>query len=176
MNPLNTLLPACQCQQHALGAVTDVVKLGGRTYSIDQLLDKVLVASGPIRVYDRPGGNVMFTVSSGQSVGKIYSFNRPSATNGGQFWLQFDHPTAKWPNGVPKAAWITSDSYVDTRVLETQGTQTLKQQMEAEKEKAERQEDPVSYYLKKFGLPVLLIAGGIYTSVQLGKTVIEKKL
>ncbi len=153
-----------------------MVKLGGRTYSIDQLLDKVLVASGPIRVYDRPGGNVMYTVSSGQSVGKIYSFNRPSATNGGQFWLQFDHPTAKWPNGVPKAAWITSDSYVDTRVLETQGTQTLKQQMEAEKEKAERQEDPVSYYLKKFGLPVLLIAGGIYTAVQLGKTVIEKKL
>lgn len=78
--------------------------------------------------------------------------------------------------GWPKSFYIASDSGVDIKTLETQGTQTLKQQIDAEKEKAEREQDPVGYYLKKFGLPLLLIGGGFYAAVQLGKSVIEKKL
>lgn len=156
--------------------VTDLVTLGGKTYAVDQLLDKVLVANGPIKVYNKPGGIVLYTVGAGQSVGKIYSYNRPSATNGGQFWLEFDHPTDKWPNGVPKAVYITSDNYVSTQALETQGALTLEDQAKAEAEQKAKQTDPVGYYLKKYGLPVLLIGGGIYLAATFGKAFITAKL
>lgn len=158
-----------------LGAVTDVIKIGGKTYSVDALLDKVLVASGPVAIYSGSDfTKPIYIVKAGQSIGRIYSYIKPSAANGGRAMLSFDSPTEKWPNGVPKSYYAGADN-IDTTVLKDQGVLNLQEQVAKEAEEKLKNDSPMEYYIKKYAGKVLLTAGVIWGVVELGKVFIAKK-
>lgn len=159
-----------------IGAVTDIVTIGGKQYSIDALLDRVLVAAGPVKIYNGSDfTKPLYVVNNGNSVGKIYSYLRPSSRTGGRFMFMFDHPTEKHPNGTPKSYYAGSDN-IDTSVLAAQGTLTLEEQVKKEQEEKMKAESPIEYYISKYAGKVLLIGGLIYLASELGKQVIKQKV
>jgi len=71
---------------------------------------------------------------------------------------------------------LKDDNAISTQALKSQGILTVKQELAEQEAAAKREADPIGYYLKKFGLPVLLIGGGIYLASTYGKAVIKAKL
>ena len=57
-----------------------------------------------------------------------------------------------------------------------QGIKTLDQQVKEEQDQAARDADPLGYYLKKYGLPALLIGGGIFLAATYGKEFLKDKI
>ena len=60
--------------------------------------------------------------------------------------------------------------------MKDQGALTVAEEIKREQEEEMRRNNPVEYYLRKYGFKVLLIGGGIYVAVQLGKAFIAGKL
>lgn len=163
----------CDCHKPVLmglGNVTDYdqIKIGGTTYSVNQIIGKTLIAKVDTKLYSGTRGtpSVVGTVKAGQPIGIVYSYLRPDQADG-RSWLMFDS------NG--RFYFVPNEAASGTG-LKDQGALTLKDEIKKEQEEEERRNDPFGYYLKKYGIPALLLGGGIYAVVQLGKTVIEKKL
>lgn len=157
----------CDCQ---LGSVLayDQIKIGGKTYSVNQIIGKTITASVDTKLYSNPygQGRVVGTVKAGQPIGIVYSYFRPEQADG-RSWLMFDNGTTSFyvPNEVASGTG-----------LKDQGAITVADEIKKEQEEEARRNDPVGYYLKKYGLPVLLIGGGIYLAATYGKAFIQGKL
>lgn len=161
----------CPCQ---LGAVSDydVITIGGQKYSANQIVDKQIIASRDVVLYPslhKDDGK--FTVKAGQAIGTAFSYLLPSSANNptGKVALMFER-------GYNNFYWLKDDSAVSQAALKDQGTLTLKEEIKKENEALEKEADPIGYYLKKYGLPVLLIGGGIYLAATYGKAFITAKL
>jgi hypothetical protein len=174
--PMNGLgCPECggKCSMNGLGAVADYDKItvGGATYTANQLIGKTVVAKKETKLYSNPkgAGTVLGTVKTGQPFGIVYSYLRPEQTDG-RTWLMFD-------NG--KTSFFVPNEAVASTGLKEQGTKTVTQEVKEEEAKKEREEDPLSYYIKKFGVPAILIIGAIVilnTAAREGvKSVLNKK-
>lgn len=152
-----------------LGAITDIVKIGGQNYSVDAILDKIVTAKVSTKIYSRPGGNVVGTVAAGQAFGKVFSYLKPNSVlvPDGRTWLQFENANSYF---------FVPDEAVSPTVLKQQGVQTLEEQVQAEADEKLKQENPLEYYISKYAGKVLLTIGGIYLVAELGKAVIKKKL
>lgn len=166
----------CACQDKAmfygLGAVAnyDIITIGGQRYSVNQIIDKILIASRNTTVYSS-GFDVSkpkYTVRAGEPIGKVTSYLLPREGRKST-WLEVQTRAGYFyvPNEAVGGSVTT---------LKEQGAKTVAQEIKEETAKAEKDADPVGYYIKKFGLPALLIGGGIYLAATYGKEIIKAKL
>lgn len=159
---------------YGLGAVSDfdIITIGGQKYSANQIVDKQIIANRDVTLYPNlHKDDGKFTVKQGQVIGTVFSYLLPSATGNptGKVVLQFER-------GYNQFYWLKDDSAVSQTALKDTGTLTLTDELKQEEEEKQKQADPVGYYLKKYGLPVLLIGGGIYLAATFGKAFITAKL
>lgn len=173
----------CACQSPSpvgeglgmrLGAVSDydIITIGGQRYSANQIVDKQIIASRDVTLYPNlHKDDGKFTVKAGQAIGTVFSYLLPSSGSNptGKVALQFER-------GYNQFYWLKDDNAISQAALKDQGTLTLSEEVKKENEAAAIEADPVGYYLKKYGLPVLLIGGGIYLAATYGKAFITAKL
>ena len=168
----------CHCtpahQVNGLGATTDYDKItvGGKTYTANQLVDKTVIAAKDTKLYSNSSGTgaVVGVVKAGQPIGVVYSYIKPNqGSSDGRSWLMFESSTYNKFYYVPNEAASSSG-------LKEQGTKTLDQEVKEEEEKKEKDENPVGFYLKKYGLPALLIIGGIVIVGGIAKEAVKAKL
>ncbi len=157
------------CCTH-MGAVAnyDQIIIGGKAYTVNQILDKMITANADLSAYSRPGGTLLFKVSKGQVIGKVYSYLRPDQTSDGRAWLMFEKTYNNY-------FYVPADGAA-SKPLEQQGAKTVEQEIAEEKARQEKANDPVSYYFKKLAMPVLLGGGAIYLAASLGKEYVKGKL
>ena len=158
---------------HALAGVNDydIIIIGGKQFSANQLVDKNVVASKDVTLYPSLYNDAgKFTVKAGQSIGRVFSYLRPDNKSNptGKVVLQFETTYNKF-------FWLKDDRAVSQQALTDQGVKTVQQEVKEEAEKAAKDADPVGYYLKKFGLPVLAIGSAVYLAATYGKAYIMKK-
>lgn len=163
----------CNCQNIALGAVSDydVITVGGQQYSTNQILDKQLIAKAATPLYHSDFKTPFRTVAAGQPIGVVYSYLKPSGSTGKSALMLYDNTQY---TGTPY--YVLNEAQIDTQALQDQGTLTVSQEIQAEQDKLAQQNDPVGYYLKKFGLPALLIAGGVLLAATFGREFIKDKV
>lgn len=175
--PINMLngLGCDTCGGTCLGAVTDYdqITIGGKVYTVNQIIGKTVTAGKETKVYshNKGGGTVLATIKSGQPIGIVYSYARPEQADG-RSWLMFESNTGK-------IYWVPNEAVAATGLKE-QGTKTVVEEIKEEQDKKQREEDPISYYVKKFGIPAILIIGAIIivngAAKETVKGVISKKM
>lgn len=168
----------CECQKvnNAFGAVSDYdqIQIGGKTYTVNQIIGKTLIAAKDTKLYSGVKGtpSVIGTVKAGQPIGVVFSYITPDKADG-RSWLMFE---SSYVPGTAAKVYYAPNEVASGSGLTEQGTLTLEQERKKEEEERQKQNDPVGYYLKKYGLPVLLIGGGIYLAATYGKAFIQGKL
>lgn len=144
------------CGETCLGAVTDYdqIAIGGKLYTVNQIIDKTVIASRETKAYsnNKGAGTVLTTIKAGQPIGKVYSYARPEQADG-RSWLMFESTGGKF-------YWVPNEAVAGTGLKE-QGTKTVVEEVKEEQDKKEREDDPIGYYIKKFGFTAILIIGGI---------------
>lgn len=173
---MKTLGLACNYgQSNSLGSVTDydIIVVGGKRYSANQILDKQLIANGPVAIYRGSDFTKPYSVvKSGAIIGKVYSFIRLNQTTGqiakSQLLMFYD--------STNKPYYVKDDASVDSKFLQDQGALTVAEETKIEADEKYKNENPIMYYLKKVGLPVLLVGGGVYLAGTLGKEFIKSKV
>lgn len=172
---MRTISLGCACQQSMLGAVSDydVIIIGGKQYSANQILDKNFIASKAVKLYRGNDFNTPFTtIPAGQLIGKVYSYIKATQSTG----VRAGGALIEFLDNAGRSFYLKDDNAVSQTALKDQGTLTVAQEVEAEKAKLEKEADPVSYYFKKLGMPVLIGAGVIYLVATFGKTLIVSKV
>lgn len=163
-------LGCAQCGGTCLGAVTDYdqITIGGKVYTVNQIIGKTVTAAKETKAYsnNKGAGTVVATIKAGQPIGIVYSYARPDQADG-RSWLMFESGT--------KVYWVPNEA-VSASGLKEQGTKTVVEEIKEEKAKKEREEDPLSYYIKKFGVPALLIAGAIVIANTMAREGVKKVL
>lgn len=162
---------SCPCRQR-LGVITDydVIIIGGKKYSAKELYEKTptVFAGSDVRVYSNPSdGGFKYVTKAGNPIGKYYSYLLPTASRP-DGWIELQ-------TGPSTFVFVKNEALSKTSVAD-QGLKTLDQQVKEEQDQADRDADPYGYYLKKYGLPALLIGGGIYLVATYGKEFIKDKI
>ncbi len=176
----------CQCQsQIGLGDVAsdltnyDLITVGGKQYSANQIVDKDLTAASNVGLYSGSNFKTPFaTIKAGQHIGKVYSYIKPSQQIADQrdyvggLLMFYTDPT--FQSSSNRAYYVKDEAAINQSALKDQGTLTANDENKIVQDEQAKANDPVMYYLKKVGLPVLLIVGGGYAAVQFGKAFIDK--
>lgn len=177
MNTASRYGLGCNCQNlipvlgaRSMGAITDIVTIGGNQYSINQILDKNIIATRDTQTYSRPGGTKKSIVKAGQSIGQVYSYIKASSASSpdGRTWFQFDNGYLDY--------FFVPDEAVTATGLKDQGVMTVAEQVKAEADEKARIEDPIGYYVSKWLPRVLVIGGIIYLAGTYGKEFIKDKV
>ncbi len=169
---LNRYGLGCNCQTQ-LGAVSDydLIRIGGKDYSAGELVSKepTIFAQTDTKVYSSAFDNspVKYITKAGNPLGKFYSYLKPT-TNRTKAWLMLQ-------TGSNLFVFIPNET-VGSNAIANQGVKTVQDQLKEEAAAKEKENDPYTYYFKKLVVPVLLVGGGIYVAVQLGKTFIQQKV
>lgn len=162
----------CPCQNLSGALDYDLITIAGKQYSANQIVDKTIVASRDVTLYPSLFSDAgKFTVKAGQAIGKVFSFLLPSSKSNptGKVVLQFEREYNKY-------YWLKDDNAISVPALRDQGTVTLKDELAQEAEEEKRQNDPISYYIEKYGFKVLLIGGAIYLAATFGKEFLKNKM
>ncbi len=150
----------------------DVITIGGKQYSAEQILDTTLIAQGNVPLYLASNFKTPFlTIKAGQPIGKVYSYIRAdqsTAKIAGSPLLMFYLSDGTTP------FFVKDEAAISTQALTNAGVQTVAQQTAALQAQQDKQNNPIGYYLKTYGLKALLIGGGIYAGVQILKAYIDK--
>lgn len=132
-------------------------------YSADQIVGKSLFAKVPIELKRTPvdSATVIYTVSPGQRVGTVYSWNdvKPGVREN-LYWMFYDQ------NNKPYYA-EHKEGYFDIDSIKEQGGLTVKEQIEAEQRK---NEDTKTFIERMVKYGFLILAGTVVV-----KTLIAKK-
>jgi hypothetical protein len=164
----------CDCQNKPMamgfGAVSDydVIRIGGVDYSANQIVDKIITASKDVTVYRSLYNDTgKFNVKAGQPIGKVFSYLRAdnAANPTGKIVLIFE-------SAYNQDFYLKDDGAVSQSALKDQGTLNVKQETQLEQDAQKKEDDPVGYYLKKYGVPALLIIGGIVIVGGVAKTAV----
>lgn len=162
----------CPCTR-PLGSVSDydVIIIAGKKYSASELYDKkpTVTAGSDVNVYtgaydDAP---VKYVTKAGNIIGKYYSYLLPKAGRK-DAWVELQTG--------PETFVFVKNEALSSNAIADQGVKTVQQQLKEEEDQKNREADPVGYYLKKFGLPALLIGGAIYLAATYGKELIKTKI
>lgn len=160
-----------------LGAVSDydIITIGGNQFSVNQIIDKTLIAQGDVKVYTGAYDNapVKYITKAGNPLGKVYSYLNPNPNIGNGIarsdsWLELQ-------TGTNTFVFVRNESSLNTTALIDQGSLTVSQEVKQEQDAATKDADPIAYYFKKLAMPVLIGGGLIYAVVQLGKTFITNR-
>ena len=157
---------------HYIGDLTDTsipdINLGGTLYSLDQLLDKSLLATTTIQTYFIPkesATNKAYAINANETIGQIYGWVGGFDTSGnldGSIWLMFypkngDATTAIQIND-PKSFYywkVKNGTGVSAQALNQQGALSVPQQVaEAAAKKANESMDifdKIGVLLKTYG-------------------------
>lgn len=149
----------CSCSS-PLGEVADydVIVVGGQKYSANQLVDAQLIAKNPVKLYRGSDFiNPYATVPSGQVIGRVYSYIKADQASA----QRAASPLLMFYDSSGKAFYVKDDRNIDTAFLREQGVKTVAEETKEELEQKKRESDPVGYYLKRYGVPALLIIGGL---------------
>lgn len=141
----------------------DQIRIGGGTYSANQLVGKSIRANANTKTYRGTTGDpakVITTVKGGEIIGKVASYIRPDQSVDGRSWLMFDlsqtqqslHPDWGYYFFVPNE--LVSDTG-----LKDQGTKTVTEEIKAEEDAKLKADSPMEYYIKKYAGKVLLGVG-----------------
>lgn len=172
---LNRSLGCADCggRCNSLGAVSnyDIITIGGKQYSANQIVDKTITASRDVTLFPslfKDDGK--FVVKSGQQIGKVISYLLPTSASNptGKVVLQFDRNYNNY-------FWLKDDNAISTQALKDQGTKTVKDELKEEQEQKEKEESPIEYYLKKYALPGILIIGGIVVVTVIAREFVRGK-
>lgn len=150
----------------------DQIKVGGKTYTVNQIIDKTITAATATKLYSGPRSNatVVGTVKAGQQIGVVFSYIRPDQADG-KSWLMFE---SSYTPGTAAKVYYVPNEVASGSGLKEQGTLTVDEEMKKEQEELEKQNEPVTYYFKKIGIPVLLIVGGILVVKSVAPQLIDK--
>jgi len=169
----NQLGVVCSCNQLGVVAAYDVITIAGKLYSANQIVDKQLVASRDVKVYRGGDFNTPFaTIKAGQPIGKVYSYIKATQSTG----IRAGGPLLQFLDTSGRSYYVKDDNAISTAALKDQGTLTLKEELKEEQAKIEKDSDPISFYVKKLAMPVIIGAGVIYLVATFGKEFIKSKL
>lgn len=164
----------CACEKRPfLGAVADydIIMIGGEKYSASELYAKaptLFAEKSDVRVYSNPSeAGFKYITKKGNPIGKYTSYLLPKAGRP-DAWVELQ-------TGPSTYVYVRNEA-LSSGDLKEQGVATVEQQVKEEQDRLAREADPVGYYLKKFGLPALLIGGGIYLAATYGKELIKGKI
>lgn len=162
----------CPCQAQPLGDVTayDVIVINGVKYTANQIVDKQLTAAKDTPVYKGDLKTVYRTIKAGQPLGRVYSYLKATGSTGQNALELYDNPAY---TGTPYYVRLDASGQIDTTFLQQQGTLTVTQEVQAEKDKQEQENSPIAYYVKKWALPVLIGAGIIVVAATVGKEAVK---
>lgn len=151
----------------------DIITIGGKQYTVNQILDKTVVASRDIKTYSRPGGTELGVVKAGQPIGKVFSYIRStSAGTGGRPWLMFETTYNNY--------FYVPDDAVSGSGIKEQGGKTVEEEIQEEEDQKLKESSPMEYYFKKFAPKVLLgvvvVAGTIILVKEVSKGVVTKAI
>lgn len=131
-------------------------------YSADQVIDKMLFARQPVKLKRVPedSANVIYVVPVGAAVGKVYSWlDIKPGIRTNLYWMFYDS------NGKPYYA-EHKEGLFDLGTLREQGAVSVKEQVEAERAKAETLKETIMTVLKWGGIGLGVVI--------LGKAFIQK--
>ncbi len=190
---MNTFLPGLGCPEcggtcaqkpgvvlhgfRGLGDVAnyDQITVGGKRYSVGEIMDKTMYAENDVPVYSKTATAPLnwktpaYIVKKGQAIGRVFSYLKPSTDHGAA--LMFYPKT----DGASYYYVIDNDK-ISSSAIKEQGVQTVAEQVKEEQDKKLREDDPVGYYLKKYGLPALLIIGGIIIVGKIGGAAVSSAI
>jgi hypothetical protein len=151
----------------------DQITINGVTYSVNQIVDKNLVAEGNVPLYlGSDFKNPFYTVASGSVIGKVLSYIKASDATGqraGGALLMF-------VNSVGTYFYVKADSAIsNTDLQNNQGAMTVSDEQKALQDEQAKENDPILYYAKKIGLPLLVTGVSVYAGVQVVKALIARK-
>jgi len=155
----------------SLGVVADYdqITISGKRYTANQILDKTLTASNSIvKTYSRPkGGRLISEVKPGQIIGKVISYIRASSPQSdGRGWLMFENSYGDY--------FFAPDEAVSGKTLPEQGAKTVSQEIKEEKDKEQKENEPIVYYFKKIAVPVLIVGGIGFAAVKIAQAYIMR--
>lgn len=140
------------------------------TYTADQFIGKTLVAQKNVTAfYGGPGSKNIFVIFKGQNIGVVYAWvikNTPDH----KLWWQFQDK-----NGI--FYFVPGDpNYVGMNEYDKKTIPSVEQKVQAEKDKAKKDEDgKVLYYIQKWGKKILIGGAITYVVVQGIKTAIHEQ-
>jgi len=169
----SNLLRVGQKTLFGLGAAADydLIRIGGGTYTANQLLDKSIRANRDTKLYKHTSltAPIVGTVKAGEIIGKVYSYikaTEPGAN--GRSWLMFGDSF--------ETTFYVPNELVSNTGLQEQGTKTVTQEVKEEQDAQKKQDSPTEYYLSKYGTKALLIIGGIVVAATIGKQLVSSAL
>lgn len=169
---LNGMPLGCACQDKGIGAVVDydIITIGGTRFSVNQIIDKKLIATRNTNVYSSgfDTSKPKYQVRAGETIGKVTSYLLPRAGRSNT-WLEVQTSAGYFyvPNESVSGSVTT---------LKEQGAATVAQEIKKEQDQAQKEKDPLGYYIKTYAIPVLIGGGLIYLAATYGKEVIKAKL
>lgn len=152
------------------------IMIGGKQYRMGDIMDKTLFAAADVNVY---GTSVIlgtkldwnkpsWVVKKGDAIGKVYSY----ITSPRGIALQF------YPKGAPDiySYYVVSNDKIDTKAIQNTGVKTEAEVVKEKEQEELKENSPIEYYIKKYGVPALLIIGGIILVGKLGGAAITGAL
>ena len=164
------VVPVNGIQLGSVGAVTDydTIRVGGGTYSVNQIVDKSIRANKDTKLYkgSRTNSEVIGIVKAGDIIGRVYSYLRPDQTTDGKSWLMFE----KTYNNF----YYVQNEAANTSDLKDQGALTVKEEVKKEEIEKFKEESPVEYYIKKYATKVIIGIGLIVLASTVGRTLVTE--
>jgi hypothetical protein len=115
--------------------------------SLDQFVEKTLVAKKPVKIYRSPGGEVVYTVKPGIEVGRVYSW--VGGTNNKPLYFMFYLPA---PNDKKAYYAKYEPGAFDYDLLREQGIKTVAEQTKEKEEAQKPTSEKIFDYVKKYAL------------------------
>ncbi len=136
------------------------------TYSADQIVGKNLIANKAVNILRLPNdaAKPVYTVPAGSTVGVVVSYLKPAADRNRStlYWMFYDQ------NNKPYYVKHQIDLF-DVKNLKEQGTLTVKDQTDQNKEK------DFHYYISEYAPKILIGVAVIYLAAKYGTAYINKK-
>lgn len=149
------------------------VKINGKLYPIDQLVDKTVYAKKDTLLYRWPGdkSSAKLQVKSGGLIGKVYSW--VTRTEG--IYLEFYSNSSQILKDYPSGSYYVLVSDIEDKALNQQGAKTSEQIAKEEREKKENEGKTTTDKILDTGTKIALGAVAIYVGGSILKSLIGGK-
>lgn len=135
------------------------------TYSAEQIIDKTLIAARPVQIKRTAADSspAVYTVATGQPVGKVYSYLSPGPDRTALYWMFYDANQRPYYVKHEQGAFSLS-------ALKDQGAITVKEETQAEQAKSETLTD----FAKKYAKTALYVIAAVVVLRSVAPEIIKK--